>query len=137
MTNANKAALERAQQMQHLHAQIAELEAEKEKLKAEEAAERSAEIRSYAEEIKDVCADAGWELAELIAVLAPKKARKSSGTRKLSSVIYRDPDTPGNVYRGRGMPVWLREKMIQRGYDPSKSTERARFREEVLIAEAA
>ena len=130
MTNANKAALERAQKMQHLQAQL-------EELKAEETAERAKEIREYCDEIREVVDDAGWELAELIAVLAPKKARKSSGTRKLSSVIYRDPDTPGNVYRGRGMPVWLREKMIQRGYDPSKSTERARFREEVLIAEAA
>jgi DNA-binding protein H-NS len=117
--------------MQHLQAQLDEL-------RAQEAAERSKEIQDYAEEIKDVCADAGWEVIELVGHLVPKRTRKAaSSARKAPSVVYRDPDDPQNVYKGRGMPRWLREKMAERGYDPAKAAERSRFREEVLIAEAA
>ena len=130
MANANKAALERAQKMQHLQAEL-------EELKAQEEAERSKEIRDYADEIKDNLEHAGWDVAELVGFLMPKKTRKSGGTRKAPSVVYRNPENPQQVYRGRGMPTWFRDLMGQKGYDPGKAADRARFREEVLIAEAA
>ena len=58
------------------------------------------------EQLKEQIAVLGFSVDDL----APKKKRGSGS----APVKYRDPDTPDNVWSGRGKhPAWLRDKLEQ------------------------
>ncbi|NEV61953.1 H-NS family nucleoid-associated regulatory protein [Thiorhodococcus minor] len=110
----------------------------------EEAESRKAELRRMLEvrreerkdevvqQVKDLIINNGYELDEIISMIAPRRRRGSVGSRKLVSSRqykrYVDPDNSENVYVRGVLPGWMKQKMRDQGYDPSSKDDREAFK---------
>jgi hypothetical protein len=112
-----------------------ERKALKEQLEAAEAQEKT----DYVNTVRQYCIERGWDLAEIagrITGLGAKTKGKSKRPFK-PSTVWVDPENEQNIYVGRGLPLWMRERMTKLGYDMKDADSRKRFRDEVLIQQAA
>ena len=88
--------------------------------------------KELAEEIRDMILSRGYELAEILQHVGPKKrgARKSKSGR--SYTRYVDPANPENVYVRGVLPKWMKEQMAAQGLDPKNKDDREAFKEQYL-----
>lgn len=110
----------------------------------EEAESRKAELRrlldvrreerkdEVVQQVKDLIINNGYDLDEILSMIAPRRRRGSAGSRKLVSIRqykrYVDPDNSDNVYVRGVLPGWMKQKMRDQGYDPSSKDDREAFK---------
>ena len=83
-----------------------------------------------AQEIKDLVQERGYDLSEIVGLLGARR-RRSGGGKKAGSrqyTKYVDPDNAENVYVRGVIPGWMKQKMLDQGYDPSSKQDREVFK---------
>jgi DNA-binding protein H-NS len=108
----------------------------------EKALEQRKQQEKYdvAQEVKDLIAQRGYALGEIVPLLSTRKRRaaavavaaKKSGRQYTR---YVDPDNADNVYVRGVLPGWMKQKMVDNGYDPGVREDREKFKAEHLRAE--
>jgi DNA-binding protein H-NS len=107
--------------------QLAQIEADREKLEAALQQRRQADLVDFAESIGAQIAERGYRIDEVIALL--QKGRKTATRRRAEGQPrYVDPDDPTLTYRRGPLPGWLREKMQAAGYDTTNRAQREAFK---------
>jgi DNA-binding protein H-NS len=84
-----------------------------------------------AQQIKDMIAEQGYDLPEMVRLISGRKRRGAAPTRKATGrqyTKYMDPDNPGNVYVRGVIPGWMKQKMQEQGYNPSSKVDRETFK---------
>ena len=83
-----------------------------------------------AQEIKDLIQERGYDLSEIVGLLGVRRRRstvsKKTGSRQYTK--YVDPDNAENVYVRGVIPGWMKQKMLDQGYDPSSKPDREAFK---------
>lgn len=98
----------------------------------EQALEQRQQQAKYdlAQEIKDLIQERGYDLSEIVGLLGARRRRtasaKKSGSRQYTR--YVDPDNSENVYVRGVIPGWMKQKMLDQGYDPSSKPDREAFK---------
>jgi len=100
-------------------------------------AERRKQTKSdLVQEVKDLIRDRGFELTEIVFLLAPRRKRspgvKTGSPRKY--IVYVDPDNENNTYVRGVIPSWMKQKMQEQGYDPGSKDDRNAFKANHLRA---
>jgi hypothetical protein len=93
--------------------------------------------RTLIARVRSQCEENGWDLRALaneIAGTPTKKQRSNGGAYGIwqPKQVWVDPNNEANVFRGRGLPAWMREQMTALGMDPKIKEDRERFRQENL-----
>lgn len=89
------------------------------------------------QQIKDLIVENGYDVAEIATLLTGRKRRAAAAPAKKSGrqyTRYVDPDNPNNVYVRGVIPGWMKQKMIDQGYDPSSKKDRDLFKANSLHA---
>ena len=91
-----------------------------------------------AQEVKDLVAERGYDLMDVLPLLTGRKRRaatpKKGKRHKRHYIHYVDPDNPENVYVRGVIPGWMKQKMLDQGYDPSSKDDRDAFKANFLHA---
>ncbi|MGQ9659860.1 MAG: H-NS histone family protein [Thermochromatium sp.] len=84
------------------------------------------------EQIRALILDNGYDPEEIMNLVLRRlhRRRKLVGDRQYRR--YVDPDNPDNVYSRGVLPAWMKEKMVEHGYDPSSRQDREAFKTKVL-----
>ena len=109
--------------------QLAELRQKQEELQRlqQEITSREPILKAaYVQEIKDHCEQSGWAIAEICAML---KSEKRRGT---VTKIWKKKDDEARVYKGRALPTWMKQDMLDRGMDPESKDDRNAYRDEYM-----
>ncbi len=122
----------------------ANLSVEEIKRQLEEAEDKKSELKKMLEvrrqegkddvvqQIKEIIFDNGYEIDEIISIIAPKRRRGPAAQRKPVSdrqyKRYVDPDDSSNIYVRGVLPGWMKQKMKSEGYDPSSKEDREAFK---------
>ena len=98
-----------------------------------------------AEKIKDLIAEHGLTVADILPLLTAKRRRVYTRRQQVSvpeptpeaptapqGAYYVDPANPANTYVKGALPAWLKQKMITQGHDPKSKEDRIRFKAEFL-----
>jgi DNA-binding protein H-NS len=86
------------------------------------------------QQIKDMIAEHGYDLAEMAQLISGRKRRGGGAVARRTGgggrqyTKYMDPDNPGNVYVRGVIPGWMKQKMQAQGYDPSSKEDREAFK---------
>ena len=122
--------------VEELQRQIEQAESKKSELKKLLEARRHENKGAVAQQVKDLILGNGYELDEILSLIAPRRRRGPDSGRKLVSSRqykqYVDPDNTDNVYVRGVLPGWMKQKMQDRGYDPSSKDDREAFKSTVL-----
>jgi DNA-binding protein H-NS len=81
-----------------------------------------------AQHIRELISEHGYDVSEIAPLVAVKKRRGASGKGGRRYTRYVDPDDPGNVYSRGVIPGWMKQKMLDQGYDPSSKSDREAFK---------
>ncbi|NEX18901.1 H-NS histone family protein [Thiorhodococcus mannitoliphagus] len=128
--------------------EYADLSVEEIQRQLEEAESKKAQLRQLlevrheerkddvAQQVKDLILSNGYELDEIISMIAPRRRRGPGAPRKLVSSRqykrYVDPENSENVYVRGVLPGWMKQKMRDEGYDPSSKDDREAFKAKSL-----
>ena len=95
-----------------------------------------------AQTIKELIAQHGWTPADIEPLLTSQPRRRGPGRKTSAAPVtppaaatgtaYVDPQNPQNVYYRGPLPAWLKERMVEQGYDPSDKEARKAFKAQVL-----
>lgn len=88
--------------------------------------------KRYIAEVRNEILEYGWDLKKMgqeIGAPAPVPRKAPKGFTNKPTRHWVDPGNPKNVYRGRGIPAWMREQMEELGYDPENKDHRNTFRD--------
>jgi len=98
-----------------------------------------------AQAIKDMVTDQGYSLNDIVPLLGARKrrgpgrpavvrppvvTRRATGDRQYAR--YVDPENAENIYSRGAIPGWMKQKMQDQGYDPSKKADRNVFKANYL-----
>ena len=86
----------------------------------------------FAQHIKDLITENGYELAEIVSLLGSRKRRATTKSSGRQYTRYVDPENTENVYVRGVIPGWMKQKMQEQGYDPSARTDREAFKANYL-----
>ena len=103
--------------------EIAELQAKKAKLEAEIEAKKAKKLAELVEGLRKTIVDAGYTVAEVAPLLAPRKPSVRKAT-----VVYRLKSDPSKEYVRGPMPAWMREAIVAVGMDPREKASREMFK---------
>ena len=81
------------------------------------------------EQIREIILENGYDPEEIMNLVV-RRRRKLSGNRQYRR--YVDPDNPENVYSRGVLPGWMKDKMVEQGYDPSSKEHRETFKSNSL-----
>ena len=112
------------QQLEKLHRNRSDLE------KALEQRQQQAKY-DLAQQIKDMIAEQGYDLTEMVRLISGRKRRGAAPSRRTTGrqyTKYMDPDNPANVYVRGVIPGWMKQKMQEQGYDPGSKQDREAFK---------
>lgn len=90
-----------------------------------------------AQRVREMIEEHGYEAEEIMAMVMPRKRRAAGTTRAKGSrsyVRYVDPQDPENVYVRGVLPGWMKQKMVEQGYDPTVKADREAFKTNYLQA---
>jgi DNA-binding protein H-NS len=90
-----------------------------------------------AQQIKDMILEHGYDVSEIASLLGARKRRGGGSVRKGGARQYTkfvDPDNADNVYVRGVIPGWMKQKMVDQGYDPSSKEDREAFKANYLQA---
>ena len=121
--------------LEQLQARLEELNVEWQAVEQAIEERKDEDKKELAEEIRSKVMEAGYDVAEILSLIATKKGRskKSNG----AYTRYIDPDDSRNVYVRGVLPIWLKDKMKAKGFDPSVKADRDHFKEKHLRRVAA
>ena len=81
-----------------------------------------------AQHLRELIAEHGYEVSEIVPLVEGKKRRGTPGKGGRRYTRYVDPDNADNVYSRGVIPGWMKQKMIDQGYDPSSKSDREAFK---------
>lgn len=88
-----------------------------------------------AQQIRDMIEAQGYDYEEIMGMVVPRRRRGATGKKGGRSYVrYVDPQNPENVYVRGVLPGWMKQKMIEQGYDPSVKDDREAFKTNYLQA---
>jgi len=88
-----------------------------------------------AQQIRDMIEAQGYDYEEIMGMVVPRGRRGATGKKGGRSYVrYVDPQNPENVYVRGVLPGWMKQKMIEQGYDPSVKDDREAFKTNYLQA---
>lgn len=123
--------------LDEIQRQLAEIEQNKAELSRVLNERREEAKFEVAQQIKDLIAQYGYTQEEIIPLIEGKR-RRGSGRRGLGGsrqyTRYVDPQDSSNVYVRGVLPGWMKQKMLEQGYDPSIKQDREAFKSNYLQA---
>ena len=88
-----------------------------------------------AQQIRDLIEAQGYDAEEIMGMILPRRRRAASAKKGGRSYVrYVDPQNPDNVYVRGVLPGWMKQKMVEQGYDPSVKDDREAFKANYLHA---
>lgn len=118
--------------------QLAEIESNKAELKRALEVRRQEAKTEIAQQIRDLIAQHGYELDEILPLVESKRRRAAGAGRRAATgrqyTRYVDPENPDNVYVRGVLPRWMKQKMQEQGYDPASKADREAFKSSYLQA---
>lgn len=81
--------------------------------------------QDFLREIRELIHDRGYAIEEIAEQLVGRR-RRSEGLNE--GRRYIDPDNADNYYKRGPMPPWLRDKMIENGFNPESRSQRETFK---------
>lgn len=88
-----------------------------------------------AQQIREMIDEQGYDPEEIMAMVVPRRRRTATGKKGSRSYIrYVDPQNPDNVYVRGVLPGWMKQKMVDQGYDPTRKEDREAFKANYLQA---
>lgn len=116
--------------------QLDEIEQSKAELQRALVARRQEAKHSVAQQVRDLIAQGGYELDEIVPLIVPRRRRSTAAPRPAPSgrdyTRYVDPENPANVYVRGVLPGWMKQKMQEQGYDSSVKADREAFKANYL-----
>lgn len=93
-----------------------------------------------AQQIREMIDKNGYDAEEIMSMVMPRRRRGAgAGTgataaRKGERAYprYVDPQNPDNIYVRGVLPAWMKQKMVEQGYDPSVKQDRESFKNNYL-----
>lgn len=87
-----------------------------------------------AQQIRDMIEQHGYEAEEIMAMVLPRRRRGAGAARNAERAYprYVDPQNPDNIYVRGVLPAWMKQKMVEQGYDPSVKQDRESFKNNYL-----
>ena len=131
MEYANLSVDEIQQQLEQMNQSRADLE------KALDQRRQQAKFE-LAQQVKDMIVEHGYEVSEITPLLGGRRRRAAATVAKKSSrqyTRYVDPENAENVYVRGVIPGWMKQKMLEQGYDSSSKEDREAFKTNYLHAE--
>lgn len=120
-------------------------ELEKQRVNALKALKQRQEQGKYdlAQTIKDMIADHGYALDDILPLLSAKKRRATSRRPAVAEPVevpaavpqgayYIDPENAANIYVKGAIPTWMKQKMLDQGLDPKNKDDRNAFKSSYL-----
>jgi len=120
-------------------------ELEKQRINVLKALKQRQEQGKYdlAQTIKDMIAEQGYVLDEIVPLLAAKKRRTPTRRQTLAEPVpvaaaspqgayYFDPENAANIYVKGAIPTWMKQKMLDQGLDPKNKDDRNAFKARFL-----
>lgn len=117
-----------------LEQQLQEMEQSKADLMRAIEQRRQDEKHEIAQRVRDLVAEAGHDMDEILELLSGRR-RRGGGAKKGQNrqyTRYVDPEDSNNVYVRGVIPGWMKQKMSDQGYDPSKREDREAFKANYL-----
>lgn len=119
--------------------QLAEIKSSEAELKRALEVRRQEAKSEIAQQIKDLIAQYGYETDEILPLVEAKRRRAATAVRRAPSgdrqyTRYVDPQNADNVYVRGVLPGWMKQKMLEQGYDPSVKADREAFKSSYLQA---
>jgi DNA-binding protein H-NS len=126
--------------VEEIQQQIDDLEQNKADLQRALVARRQEARHGVAQQVKDLIAENGYDLDEILPLIVARRRRGAGGraaaARSSQSgreyTRYVDPENPNNVYVRGVLPGWMKQKMQEQGYDPSAKSDREAFKANYL-----
>jgi DNA-binding protein H-NS len=87
-------------------------------------------------QVRNLITDAGYDLDEILPLVAVKTRRRARATAVASDSsfpAYVDPENPERVYVRGVLPGWMKALMTEKGYDPKDKASREAFKANVLV----
>ncbi len=89
-----------------------------------------------AEQIRELIAQHGYEIDDIVPLIVQRRRRAATATRKSGGnrqyTRFVDPQNPDNVYVRGVLPGWMKQKMQEQGFDPSAKADREAFKASYL-----
>ncbi|MEA3274504.1 MAG: H-NS histone family protein [Pseudomonadota bacterium] len=83
--------------------------------------------------IKDLIQENGYEISEIAVLLGGRKRRTPAAKPSTRQYVrYVDPEDSNNVYVRGVLPGWMKQKMLDQGYDPTSKEDREAFKANYL-----
>jgi len=111
--------------IEEIQRQLQETDSKKAELERLLKSKREENKASIVEQIRSLIYDNDYDPEEIMDLVL-RRRRKLSGNRQYRH--YVDPDNPNNVYSRGVLPGWMKDKMIEQGYDPSSKEDREKFK---------
>jgi len=104
--------------------EIAQLQAQREKLDAEIAAAEARRLDAFVAEIKKQINASPFALTKVIARL---RERVSTSSRR-RGLVYRLKSDPSKIYQRGPVPAWMKDAIVAAGMDPKDGKSREMFK---------
>ncbi|QIK38807.1 H-NS histone family protein [Caldichromatium japonicum] len=115
--------------LEDIKRQIEEAEARRAQLEKILEDKREQSKGQIVEQIRSLIFDNGYDPEEIMNLVL-RRRRKLVGHRQYRR--YVDPDNPDNIYIRGVLPGWMKQKMVEKGYDPSSKADREAFKSNYL-----
>nr|WP_242467326.1 H-NS histone family protein [Thiocapsa imhoffii] len=122
--------------LEEIEQQLTDIKNKESELQRMLIARREEQKAEVAEQIRDLIAEHGYKIAEILPLIENKRKRGGSPVRAESGerqyTRYIDPQNPDNVYVRGVLPGWMKTQMTEQGYDPASKADREAFKANYL-----
>lgn len=120
---------------EEIRRQLEEIEQNRTELERALTARRQEEKQGVVQQIRDLIASNGYEVDEIVPLITTPRRRRAgvpASARGAASgrdyTRYVDPENSENVYVRGVLPGWMKQKMLELGFDPSIKGHRESFK---------
>ncbi|MBV5274136.1 MAG: H-NS histone family protein [Lamprocystis purpurea] len=90
-------------------------------------------------QVRELITQNGYELDEILPLITARRRRGTAAAARPATsgrdyTRYVDPENPANVYVRGVLPGWMKQKMMEQGYDSSVKADREAFKANYLQA---
>lgn len=119
--------------LEEIQKRLMNIDADKQALQSALKIKQQQGKRDFVQEVRDLILSKGYDLAEIVDLLIPKKRGGGASRQEAGAYVrYVDPDNPKNVYKRGVLPRWMKDQMIANGLDPKIKANRETFKEKYL-----
>lgn len=115
---------------------LQELERDRLELEYQLALQHKAQKKGYIESLRQDIRANGYEVEEIAVALLPKgfisKERTVTSKPAPTGARYVDPNNPQHTYIRGVLPGWMKQQMLENGFNPDIKDDRKRFKHEYL-----